>query len=67
MSISRGRWSSFVGFDSENDYALFQLPSGFLKEMTPDEAAAMDTPEGTVVVTLSATMFKRLLDERRDA
>ena len=49
--------------DSDNLHlVLCTLPSGQRREMSAGEAADMDTPEGTVTVTVSATLFKRLLE-----
>jgi len=40
----------------------YYLSNGDIVDMDVDEAAELDSPEGTVVIHLSATYYKQLLE-----
>ena len=58
------RFSSFVS--TVDDPPIFTLPSGEQREMSVVEAAELDSPEGAVIVKVSATLYAKLLEEHQE-
>lgn len=47
--------------------AYFEFDNGVVQEMQLDEARSLDTPEGTVTIPVSATLFHQLVTAFEDA